>query len=165
MDLQFSIDQETYKIEIDFKDGKYLIKLGGRQYNVDSQPISENCLSLLVDGKAYTVFVAEDKTKKYISVQGEQFCVEEAKSEAETRSVAEASTLKGIPTISSPMPGKIVSIKCSKGQAVKRGDVLLILEAMKMEQEIKAKTDGTVLEIKVSVGMTVQKEDILITTG
>ncbi|MCX5894791.1 MAG: biotin/lipoyl-binding protein [Proteobacteria bacterium] len=68
-------------------------------------------------------------------------------------------------SIIAPMPGKIVFIKCSKGQAVKRGDVLLILEAMKMEQEIKAKTDGTVSEIKVSVGMTVQKEDILITIG
>ena len=62
-----------------------------------------------------------------------------------------------------PMPGKIISIKCAVGQPVKAGDVFLILEAMKMEQEIKAKTDGTVSEIKVSAGKTVQKEEILIT--
>jgi glutaconyl-CoA decarboxylase len=61
------------------------------------------------------------------------------------------------------MPGKIISIKCAVGQPVKAGDVLLILEAMKMEQEIKAKTDGTVSEIKVSAGSTVQKDEILIT--
>ena len=62
-----------------------------------------------------------------------------------------------------PMPGKIISIKCAVGQPVKAGDVLLILEAMKMEQEIKAKSDGTVSEIKVSAGSTVQKDEILIT--
>jgi glutaconyl-CoA decarboxylase len=61
-----------------------------------------------------------------------------------------------------PMPGKIVALKCAVGQTVKSGDVVLILEAMKMEQEIKAKTDGTISDIKVSTGMTVQKEDILI---
>jgi biotin carboxyl carrier protein len=162
MDLQFSIDQETYKIEIDFKDGKYLIKLGGRQYNVDSQPISENCLSLLVDGKAYTVFVAEDKTKKYISVQGEQFCVEEAKSEAETRSVAEAATLKGIPTISSPMPGKIVKILVREGDKVRKGQGLVIVEAMKMENEIRSPGAGIVKKINFKEGNLVDTTDPII---
>ena len=162
MDLQFSIDQETYKIEIDFKDGKYLIKLGGRQYNVDSQRISENCLSLLVDGKAYTVFVAEDKTKKYISVQGEQFCVEEAKSEAETRSVAEAATLKGIPTISSPMPGKIVKILVREGDKVRKGQGLVIVEAMKMENEIRSPGAGIVKKINFKEGNLVDTTDPII---
>jgi biotin carboxyl carrier protein len=65
-------------------------------------------------------------------------------------------------TVVAPMPGKIISIKCAVGQPVKAGEVLLILEAMKMEQEIKTKVDGIISEIKVAAGMTVQKEDILI---
>ena len=60
------------------------------------------------------------------------------------------------------MPGKIVAIKCTVGQSVKNGEVLLVLEAMKMEQEIKSKTDGTVSEIKVAAGSTVQKDEVLI---
>jgi biotin carboxyl carrier protein len=64
--------------------------------------------------------------------------------------------------ILSPMPGKIIAVKCTQGQAVKRGDVVVILEAMKMEQEIKAKADGTVAEIKVAAGTTVQKDQELI---
>jgi biotin carboxyl carrier protein len=162
MDLQFNINQETYKIEIDSKDGKFLVKLGGKQYNVDSQRISENCLSLLVDGKAYTVFVAEDKTKKYISVQGEQFCVEEAKSEAETRSVAEAATLKGIPTISSPMPGKIVKILVREGDKVRKGQGLVIVEAMKMENEIRSPGAGIVKKINFKEGNLVDTTDPII---
>lgn len=65
-------------------------------------------------------------------------------------------------SVVSPMPGKIIAVKCSLGQAVKRGDVLIILEAMKMEQEIKAKVDGTVAEIKVTAGKAVQKDEELI---
>jgi biotin carboxyl carrier protein len=162
MELQFNIDQETYKIEIDFKDGKYLVKLGGRQYNVDSQPILQNCLSLLVDGKAYTVFVAEDKTKRYISVQGEQFCIEEAKSEAETRSVAEAGTLKEIPTISSPMPGKVVKILVREGDKVRKGQGLVIVEAMKMENEIRSPGAGIVKKINFKEGNLVDTADPII---
>jgi len=60
------------------------------------------------------------------------------------------------------MPGKIVTIKCKVGQPVKSGEVLLILEAMKMEQEIKAKADGTVSDIRVVAGSTVQKDEVLI---
>ena len=65
-------------------------------------------------------------------------------------------------SVTSPMPGKIIAVKCSQGQTVKRGDVLIILEAMKMEQEIKAKVDGTVSEIKVTAGKAVQKDEELI---
>jgi pyruvate carboxylase subunit B len=117
-----------------------------------------------VDGKTYTVFVAEDKTKKYISVQGEQFCIEEAKSEAETetRSVAEAATLKGIPTISSPMPGKIVKILVREGDKVRKGQGLVIVEAMKMENEIRSPGAGIVKKINFKEGNLVDTADPII---
>jgi len=162
MELQFNIDQKSHKVEIDFKDGKYLVKLGDKQYNVDSQPISQNCLSLLVDGKAYTVFFAEDKTRRYISVQGEQFCIEEAKSEAETRFVAEAATLKEIPTISSPMPGKVVKILVREKDKVKKGQGLVIVEAMKMENEIRSPSAGIVKKINFKEGNLVDTADPII---
>lgn len=162
MDLQFTIDQKIHKVEIDLKDGKYLVKLGDRHHQVDSQRISENCLSLLVDGKAYTVFIAEDKTKRYISVQGEQFCIEEAKAETETRSVADASTLKGIPTISSPMPGKIVKILVREGDKVRKGQSLVIVEAMKMENEIRSPIAAVVKKINFQEGNLVDTADPII---
>jgi biotin carboxyl carrier protein len=152
MDLQFNIDQKIYKVEIDFKDGKYLVKLGDKQYELDSQVISENCLSLLVAGKAYTVFIAEDKGKIYISVQGEQFCMEEAKAQAEARSTAETAALKGTPTIASPMPGKIVKILVREGDKVEKGQGLVIVEAMKMENEIRTASAGVVEKINFKEG-------------
>lgn len=62
----------------------------------------------------------------------------------------------GSVTVSAPMPGKILAVKASAGQAVKKGDVLLVLEAMKMENEIVAPQDGTVASINVAVGDSVE---------
>lgn len=58
--------------------------------------------------------------------------------------------------VAAPMPGKILGIKVSQGQAVKRGDVLILLEAMKMENEIVAPSDGTVASVNVAIGDSVE---------
>lgn len=65
--------------------------------------------------------------------------------------------------LNSPMPGKILSIKTTVGQKVKKGDVILILEAMKMENEIVATDDGTIASINVTAGQTVEAGDLLAT--
>ena len=65
--------------------------------------------------------------------------------------------------INAPMPGKILGIKVAAGQAVKKGDVLLVLEAMKMENEIVAPQDGTVASVNTSVGEQVEAGAVLAT--
>ena len=61
------------------------------------------------------------------------------------------------------MPGKILSVKASVGQAVKKGDVILVLEAMKMENEVVAPEDGTIATINVSANDSVEAGDVLAT--
>ena len=68
----------------------------------------------------------------------------------------------GAETITAPMPGKIIAIKVAAGQAVKEGDLVLTLEAMKMENEIFAGASGTVKEIRVSEGAAVNPGDVLV---
>jgi glutaconyl-CoA/methylmalonyl-CoA decarboxylase subunit gamma len=63
--------------------------------------------------------------------------------------------------VQAPMPGKIISVKAGPGQAVKRGDVLMVLEAMKMENEIQAPAAGTVTAIAVSEGVNVSAGALL----
>ncbi len=65
-------------------------------------------------------------------------------------------------TIVSPMPGTILKINVTEGQAVKRGDVLLVFEAMKMENEMQAPADGTVKKVVTSVGASINTGDVLI---
>ena len=112
-----------------------------------------------IDGKIFEAEVEE-------LTEGEAAAVENKR---ETQKPAAISATPSKPafsgsekTVTSPMPGKIIAVKCTQGQTVKRGDILLVLEAMKMEQEIKAKVDGVVVEIKVTAGKAVQKDEELI---
>ncbi len=74
-----------------------------------------------------------------------------------------ASGSKGSIVVSAPMPGKILGVKTEVGKAVKKGDVLMVLEAMKMENEIVAPEDGTVASVEATVGAQVESGDILVT--
>ena len=65
--------------------------------------------------------------------------------------------------VSSPMPGKILAVKANVGDSVKKGQVILILEAMKMENEVVAPEDGTIASIDVTVGAMVESGDTLAT--
>lgn len=76
---------------------------------------------------------------------------------------APAAGAAGAVKVESPMPGKIVGAKASAGQAVKKGDVLVVLEAMKMENEIVAPQDGTVASVNVTVGQSVEAGEVLVT--
>ena len=67
----------------------------------------------------------------------------------------------GAQTISAPMPGTILKVNASNGQAVKKGDILMILEAMKMENEILAPNDGTVSSVNVAQGASVEAGTVL----
>ena len=71
----------------------------------------------------------------------------------------------GKETVSSPMPGNILAVNVANGAAVKKGDVLMILEAMKMENEIFSPCDGTVKEVRINEGAAVQPGEVLVVIG
>lgn len=81
--------------------------------------------------------------------------------EAPAQSAPAAPTTSGT-QVKAPMPGSILAVKATVGQAVKAGDVLVVLEAMKMENDITAPCDGTIKEIVVAKGTTVNTDDVLI---
>ena len=80
-------------------------------------------------------------------------------------SAAPAAVAAGETAVNSPMPGNIFKVECSVGQSVKAGDVLIVLEAMKMEIEVSAPVDGTVKSVAVNVGATVNTDDLLVVLG
>ena len=79
--------------------------------------------------------------------------------------VAKATAGAGEHSIDSPMPGKIIKLVANEGQAVKAGEVILILEAMKMQNEITADTDGTLKKFNVAAGQSVKAHESLAIIG
>ena len=75
---------------------------------------------------------------------------------------APAPVASGSATVTAPMPGKVLDVKVAVGSQVKNGDLVLLLEAMKMENEIFASSDGTVVEVRVRGGESVNTGDVLI---
>ena len=78
---------------------------------------------------------------------------------------AASAPVSGATTVEAPMPGSIVSVKVKNGDTVNEGDVLCVLEAMKMENEIIAPADGTIIKTEVQQGSAVQTDDILVVIG
>lgn len=121
--------------------------------------------NITVNGASYEVEVEEIKDGVE-PVAREQVARPKAAPVAPKKAPAapkKAPVAAGAGSVTSPMPGTILDIKVAEGASVSKGDVLLILEAMKMENEIKAPADGTVASIDVAKGASVNTGDVLIT--
>lgn len=116
-------------------------------------------LKITVNGQTYDVQV-EEVGESSASVSS---APAPAAAAAPAPAPKKASGGQGATKVNSPMPGTILDIKVSAGQSVTSGQVLLILEAMKMENEIKAPADGTVATIEVDKGASVETGTLLIT--
>lgn len=111
-----------------------------------------------VNGKKYEVEVEEVGVSEAPAAKTEE--VNKVQEEVKKETPAPKTQGKGV-AIKSPMPGTILDIRISQGQKVKKGDVLFILEAMKMENEIMAGEDGVIANIVVSKGSSVNTDDTL----
>lgn len=115
--------------------------------------------TITVNGNVYDVTVEENGAG---GVSAPAAAPVKAAPKAAPKAAAPAGA-QGSVKVNAPMPGKILKVAASNGQAVKKGEVLLILEAMKMENEIVAPQDGTVASINVAVGDSVEAGAVLAT--
>lgn len=116
-------------------------------------------LKITVNGVAYDVQVEEVGGSAPVNSAPVA-----ASAPAAAPKAAPATPTSGEP-LNSPMPGTIISVNVSAGQKVKLGDVVVVLEAMKMENEIKAPKDGTITSVNVNKGDTVDSGTLLVTIG
>ena len=119
--------------------------------------------TITVNGNVYDVTVEEGAAVATAPVAAPKAAPVAAPKAAPAPKAAAPAGAQGGVKVNAPMPGKILGIKANAGQAVKKGDVLLILEAMKMENEIVAPQDGTVASINVAVGDQVEAGAVIAT--
>ena len=113
-----------------------------------------------VNGKTFEVKILSVSETEPLEVE----TVKATPAAKATAPAASTAPVSGKP-VESPMQGTILDVKVKVGDEVKAGDTLLILEAMKLENEIKAPSNGKVLEIRVQKGATVNSKDVLVVLG
>ena len=139
---------------------EFAFKINGAEYKCAVEEVAAGKTNVTVNGKVYTV---ETEAPKAAAPKAEAPKAE-AKPAAAPKAEAAAATAGGV-QVKSPLPGSVIKVLVSEGQAVKKGDTLLTLESMKMENAIMAEADGTVKQIAVTPGQNVMQDDLLIVLG
>jgi biotin carboxyl carrier protein len=165
--LQLNInDKSSYSIEN--KDGNWEINGSGVDLDISRQ--ANGLISVLLNGKSYTAIVENiNHSKKEITVRidGQIYKskIKEPIDQLLSNMGLDTIAKQKAEVIKAPMPGMVIRILVQPNQSIKKGDGLLILEAMKMENILKASEDGTVKSIKVAERTAVEKGMVLIEMG
>jgi len=164
--MEIIVNKQNKEVEIlERQSNKLLVVVDNKKYHVDVKKIDKNTYSLLHKGKSYDLKVVseDDKGKYSVKYQFNHYDVEIMDSVARYRKNRGNNDIEeDQSSISSPMPGKVVKIPIEVGDNVESGQTLIIISAMKMESEYKAKKDGKIKEILTTEGSTIEGNQSLI---
>jgi biotin carboxyl carrier protein len=151
------------------------IENNGTSYLQDkSSPIHYSFTSLgnnrfvfILNGTSHLVHIIKENSLYHVHLDGDYFSVrvEDERSRELRNLVEHATQASGDQTIIAPIPGLITKIKVKEGDTIKKGDGLISLEAMKMENEIKSESDGIVKKVMIKEGISVEKNQALLVIG
>ncbi len=157
-----TVDEREFTVEI--LDERHVI-VDGVAYTVNFESVSgQPVFSLLVDGKSYEAYVYADDGDWEVLLRGTLYpaTVVDEREQRLRAAFGSGPAQSGEFYLKAPMPGLVVDVPVEDGQAVEEGDVLLILESMKMQNELKAPRDGTVARIRVEIGDSVERRQTLL---
>ncbi len=142
---------------------KFKFTIQGNKYDVEILSFEDNTAEIDVNGSVYKVEVDQEvkkvKTPKLVRTKVEP------SAGGDIAKTSRPSERKGAGVIKAPLPGTIIEVKVKAGDKVKMGDKLLIMEAMKMENNINSDREGTILSVKIKAGDSVLEGDLLVEIG
>jgi len=144
-------------LDISSKGKTFTLTLDDKTIQAEVLHVENGKLDLLIDSERVTAYVSSDNAKRWVTVNGQTFVL--TKSSGAKRS-GYAHHAAG--ELTAPMPGQVRAVSVSEGDAVTKGQTLLVLEAMKMEIRVQAPFNGVVQSLTVKVGQTVEREQILV---
>jgi len=166
MNYVATVGEQSFVVDVSGTDGQYRITIGDEAWEVDARLTAQGIYSLLVAGVSYVADVVDRDGACVVDVGGELYEItveEQTRHIIRTRGGAAGGSRSR--TLTAPLPGKISRVAVRPGDAVAAGDTLLVIEAMKMENEFKAGAAGTVAEVRVQPGQAVNAGDVLIVMG
>jgi len=160
MTYEVAIDGSTYRLELIQAEGRWSCRVDGREIEVDAVLARPDVLSLRIGNRAYEVKCERVGSDIHLWV-GSVRCAAEVRDPRSLRSRARAIDDHGPRKLTAPMPGKVVRILLQEGEEVDAGGGVLVVEAMKMQNEVKSPKKGTIQKIVVSEGAAVNPGDVL----
>jgi len=157
-----TLDGKEYLIEVV---DEHHVSVNGRAQEVDFESVSgQPVYSLIIDGKSYESYVYETEEGWQVLTRGRQYNLTiEDEREKRLRAAAGGGVAEsGEFHLKAPMPGLVVAIPVNEGDKVEKGQVILILESMKMQNELKSPKAGTVGRIRVKQGEKVEQRQALL---
>ena len=154
---------QSARIEVRESQGRYRVTIGEKTLDLDVVKTGAADLSVLVDGASHDLSLEKTAEGYAVVLRGDRFDVDikDAVKGTAIGRVAHTGPLK----LTAPMPGKIVKVLVGEGDVVEAGRGVLVMEAMKMENELKATRGGTIQEIKVKEGQAVEMGALLLIIG
>jgi biotin carboxyl carrier protein len=162
MDFNFLVGGSGRKISVEQKDNKFVFREGQEVWEADIRPISENVVSLLIGGRTYTAYIGRDRLKTIVHINGAECVVEKPGEQAGDFLAVEEKAVEGKLKVKAPMPGKVIKIDVAEGDEVRKNQTLAVVEAMKMENEIKSPGEAVVTRVFVAAGSLVDSENPLL---
>ena len=144
---------------------QYRFKINGNQYNVDINSVEGNIASVSVNGTSYQVELEDAPAAPVQAVPVQTSVITPATAPVQAAPAPKPAASGAGKPVTSPLPGVIIGVKVKIGDVVKAGQVVAILEAMKMENEIQAEFDGTVTSVDVSQGDSILEGAPIVTIG
>jgi len=135
----------------------YRVTMGDKTVDAEVIHAEDGKLDLLIDGERVTAYVSSDNARRWVTINGRTTLLTK-----QTGSRKRGTTQDHSGELTAPMPGQVRAVNVSVGDAVTKGQTLIVLEAMKMEMKIQAPMDGTVGKVFVEQNETVEREQILI---
>lgn len=158
------LGDQTYTISVhELDEHQYKIVIDDEEHIIDGRRLTGHMYSLIVENKSFTVDVAEKDDEYTVAYEGKSFQVGVLDERKARRGGAGASLGgAGEKDVCSMMPGKVVELLVQAGDAVEKDQGVIIIEAMKMENEIRAPVSGTVKTVHVEAGQAVESGELLI---
>jgi biotin carboxyl carrier protein len=160
MIYDIAIDGKHFRLDLLQRDGAWTCRLDGREIAVDAVLARPDVLSLRIGNQAYEVKCERVGNDQHVWVGSRRFAAE-VRDPRSLRGLARAADENGPRKLTAPMPGKVVRVLVAEGSQVEAGDGILVVEAMKMQNEVKSPKKGTVQKITVKEGTAVNAGDIL----
>ena len=160
MIYEVTIDGKNYRLDLNQVESGWTCRLNGREIEVDAVLARPNVLSLRIGNKAYEVKCERVASDVRIWVGSRRFAPE-LRDPRSFRGRSRAVDEHGPRKLTAPMPGKVVRILLPQGSEVEAGTGVLVVEAMKMQNEVKSPKKGTIQKITVAEGAAVNAGDVL----